>query len=40
MDPEDPDNYVRLAEIYRQLKQLDKAEQTSCTPSSAPGNWK
>jgi tetratricopeptide (TPR) repeat protein len=27
MDTEDPDNYLRLAEIYRQLKQLDKAEQ-------------
>jgi len=41
MDPEDPDNYVRLAEIYRQLKQLDKAEQTSCLPSSAPrAIWK
>jgi predicted Zn-dependent protease len=27
MDVEDPDNYLRLAEIYKQLKQLDKAEQ-------------
>ena len=27
MDADNPDNYVRLAEIYRQLKQLDKAEQ-------------
>jgi tetratricopeptide (TPR) repeat protein len=27
MDAEDPDNYLRLAQIYRQLKQLDKAEQ-------------
>jgi tetratricopeptide (TPR) repeat protein len=27
MDSDDPDNYLRLAEIYRQLKQLDKAEQ-------------
>jgi tetratricopeptide (TPR) repeat protein len=27
MDAEDPDNYLRLGEIYRQLKQLDKAEQ-------------
>ena len=27
MDGDDPDNYLRLAEIYRQLKQLDKAEQ-------------
>src|ERR1700722_7617277 len=28
MDADDPDNYLRLAEIYRQLKQLDKAEQS------------
>ena len=28
MDGDDPDNYVRLAEIYLQLKQLDKAEQS------------
>jgi tetratricopeptide (TPR) repeat protein len=27
LDADDPDNYLRLAEIYRQLKQLDKAEQ-------------
>jgi tetratricopeptide (TPR) repeat protein len=27
MDADDPDTYVRLAEIYRQMKQLDKAEQ-------------
>jgi tetratricopeptide (TPR) repeat protein len=27
MDSDDPDNYLRLAEIYRQLKQLDRAEQ-------------
>ena len=27
MDPDDPDAYLRLAEIYRQMKQLDKAEQ-------------
>ena len=27
MDAEDPDSYLRLAQIYRQLKQLDKAEQ-------------
>ncbi len=27
MDAEDPDAYLRLAEIYRQMKQLDKAEQ-------------
>ena len=28
MDAEDADNYLRLAQIYRQLKQLDKAEQS------------
>jgi tetratricopeptide (TPR) repeat protein len=28
MDADDPDNYLRLAQIYRQLKQLDKAEQS------------
>ncbi len=27
MDADDPDNYLRLAEIYRRTKQLDKAEQ-------------
>ena len=27
MDADDPDNYLRLAEIYRQMRQLDKAEQ-------------
>jgi tetratricopeptide (TPR) repeat protein len=27
MDADDADNYLRLAQIYRQLKQLDKAEQ-------------
>jgi tetratricopeptide (TPR) repeat protein len=27
MDAEDPDNYLRVAEIYMHLKQLDKAEQ-------------
>jgi tetratricopeptide (TPR) repeat protein len=27
MDADNADNYLRLAEIYRQLKQLDKAEQ-------------
>jgi tetratricopeptide (TPR) repeat protein len=27
MDADDPDNFLRLAQIYRQLKQLDKAEQ-------------
>jgi tetratricopeptide (TPR) repeat protein len=28
MDGDDPDNYLRMAEIFRQLKQLDKAEQS------------
>jgi tetratricopeptide (TPR) repeat protein len=28
MDADDPDNYLRLAEIYRHTKQLDKAEQS------------
>jgi len=27
MEPEDPNNHLHLAEIYRQLHQLDKAEQ-------------
>ncbi|HEX3376364.1 MAG TPA: tetratricopeptide repeat protein, partial [Candidatus Acidoferrales bacterium] len=27
MDADDADNYLRIAEIYRQMKQLDKAEQ-------------
>jgi tetratricopeptide (TPR) repeat protein len=27
MDADDADNYLRMAEIYRQMKQLDKAEQ-------------
>ena len=27
LNPDDADNYLRLAEIYRQMKQLDKAEQ-------------
>jgi tetratricopeptide (TPR) repeat protein len=28
VDTDDPDNYLRLAEIYRQMKDLDKAEQS------------
>src|SRR5258708_9917918 len=28
MNADDPDNYLRLAEIYRQVKQHDKAEQS------------
>ncbi len=39
MDPENPDNYLRLAELYRQLKQLDKAEQAVLQAKQrAPGN--
>jgi tetratricopeptide (TPR) repeat protein len=39
MDAEDPDTYLRLAEIYRQLKQLDKAEQNVLLAKQrAPGN--
>ncbi len=39
MDADDPDNYLRLAEIYRQLKQLDKAEQNVLLAKQrAPGN--
>src|SRR5260370_2610738 len=39
MDAEDPSNYLRLAEIYRQLKQLDKAEQNVLLAKQrAPGN--
>ena len=25
--PDDPDNYLRIAQIYRELHQLDKAEE-------------
>jgi len=39
MDSSDPDNYLRLAEIYRQLHQLDKAEQAILEAKQrAPGN--
>jgi tetratricopeptide (TPR) repeat protein len=39
MDGEDPDNYLRLAEIYRQMKQLDKAEQNVLLAKQrSPGN--
>jgi tetratricopeptide (TPR) repeat protein len=39
MDPDDPNNYLRLAEIYRQLMQLDKAEQNVLLAKQrAPGN--
>ncbi len=39
MDADDPDNYLRLAEIYRQLKQLDRAEQNVLLAKlRAPGN--
>jgi tetratricopeptide (TPR) repeat protein len=39
MDADDPDNYLRLAEIYKQMKQLDKAEQNVLQAKQrAPGN--
>jgi predicted Zn-dependent protease len=39
MDSDDPDNYLRLAEIYKQLLQLDKAEQNVLLAKQrAPGN--
>jgi tetratricopeptide (TPR) repeat protein len=39
MDAEDPNNYLRQAEIYRQLKQLDKAEKNVLLAKQrAPGN--
>ena len=39
MDSDDPENYLRLAEIYRQMKQLDKAEQNVLLAKQrAPGN--
>src|ERR1035437_9131517 len=39
MDADDADNYLRLAEIYRQMKQLDKAEQNVLLAKQrAPGN--
>ena len=39
MDADDPDNYVRLAEIYRRTKQLDKAEQNiRLAKAGAPNN--
>ena len=39
MDADDPDNYLRLAEIYRRTKQLDKAEQNiRLAKAGAPNN--
>ncbi|MBZ5661437.1 MAG: tetratricopeptide repeat protein [Acidobacteriia bacterium] len=39
MDADDPDNYLRLAEIYKQMQQLDKAEQNVLLAKQrAPGN--
>ncbi len=39
MDADDPDNYLRLAEIYKQTQQLDKAEQNVLLAKQrAPGN--
>jgi len=39
MDSSDPENYLRLAEIYRQLHELDKAEQSILEAKQrAPGS--
>ena len=39
MDADDPDNYLRLAEIYKEMGQLDKAEQNVLLAKQrAPGN--
>ncbi|HVA95905.1 MAG TPA: tetratricopeptide repeat protein [Candidatus Dormibacteraeota bacterium] len=39
MDSNDPDNFLRLAEIYRHMNQLDKAEQNILQAKQlAPGN--
>jgi tetratricopeptide (TPR) repeat protein len=39
MDTDDPDNYLRMAEIYKQMQQLDKAEQNVLLAKQrAPGN--
>ena len=39
MDSSDPENYLRLAEVYRQLHQLDKAEQSILEAKQrAPGS--
>jgi tetratricopeptide (TPR) repeat protein len=39
MDADDPDNYLRLSEIYREMKQLDKAEQNVLLAKQrSPGN--
>ncbi|MGH9679155.1 MAG: tetratricopeptide repeat protein [Candidatus Acidiferrales bacterium] len=39
MDSDDPDNYLRLAEIYKQTGQLDKAEQNIILAKQrAPGS--
>lgn len=39
MDADDPENYLRMAEIYRQMKQLDKAEENVLlAKQKSPGN--
>jgi tetratricopeptide (TPR) repeat protein len=39
MDADEPENYLNMAEIYRQMKQLDKAEQNVLLAKQrAPGN--
>jgi len=39
LQPDDPDNYLRMAQIYRQLHQLDKAEENLLRAKQrAPGS--
>jgi tetratricopeptide (TPR) repeat protein len=39
IEPDDPDNYVRMAQIYRQLHQLDQAEENVLLAKQrAPGS--
>jgi len=39
MDADDPDNYLRMAQIYKQMQQLDKAEQNVLLAKQrAPGS--
>ncbi len=39
LEPDDPENYLRLAQIYRQLRQLDRAEENLLhAKQRAPGS--
>ncbi|MFY9585337.1 MAG: tetratricopeptide repeat protein [Candidatus Acidiferrales bacterium] len=39
LEPDDPENYLRLAQIYRQLRQLDRAEESLLhAKQRAPGS--